>query len=177
MRSVNKVILVGNVTWNPELKHTERNSLCACLTSQPTETGSVARGKRRKKPNIGGEVSDMRSVNKVILVGNVTWDPELKHTENNKSVCSFGLATNRNWTSGEGEKKEETDFHRIVAWGKLAEICKECLRIGRLVYVEVRLHSRSFTDNEGIQKSVIAIVIDDMQMLDKKPTSLRYAGG
>lgn len=57
----------------------------------------------------------MRSVNKVILVGNVTWDPELKHTENKKSVCSFGLATNRNWTSAEGEKKEETDFHRIVA--------------------------------------------------------------
>ncbi len=111
----------------------------------------------------------MRSVNKVILVGNVTWDPELKHTENNKSVCSFGLATNRNWTSGEGEKREETDYHRIVAWGKLGEICHQYLRKGRLVYVEGRLHSRSFTDNEGITKSATEIVIDDMQMLDKKP--------
>jgi single-strand DNA-binding protein len=111
----------------------------------------------------------MRSVNKVILVGNVTWDPELKHTENNKSVCSFSLATNRNWTSGEGEKKEETDFHRIVAWGKLGEICHQYLKKGRLVYVEGRLHSRSFTDNEGIQKSATEIVIDDMQMLDIKP--------
>jgi single-strand DNA-binding protein len=112
----------------------------------------------------------MRSVNKVILVGNVTWDPELKHTENNKSVCSFGLATNRNWTSGEGEKKEETDFHRIVAWGKLGEICHQYLKKGRLVYVEGRLHSRSFTDNEGITKSATEIVIDEMQMLDKKPS-------
>jgi len=111
----------------------------------------------------------MRSVNKVILVGNVTWDPELKHTENNKSVCSFGLAINRNWTNGEGEKKEETDFHRIVAWGKLGEICHQYLKKGRLVYVEGRLHSRSFTDNEGITKSATEIVIDDMQMLDRKP--------
>jgi single-strand DNA-binding protein len=112
----------------------------------------------------------MRSVNKVILVGNVTWDPELKHTENKKSVCSFGLATNRNWTSGEGEKREETDYHRIVAWGKLGEICNQYLKKGRLVYVEGRLHSRQFTDNEGITKSATEIVIDDMQMLDKKPT-------
>ena len=112
----------------------------------------------------------MRSVNKVILVGNVTWDPELKHTENKKSVCSFGLATNRNWTSGEGEKREETDYHRIVAWGKLGEICHQYLKKGRLVYVEGRLHSRQFTDNEGITKSATEIVIDDMQMLDKKPT-------
>jgi single-strand DNA-binding protein len=112
----------------------------------------------------------MRSVNKVILVGNVTWDPQLKHTEGNKTVCSFGLATNRNWISAEGEKKEETDFHRIVAWGKLAEICNEYLRKGRLVYVEGRLHSRQFTDNEGITKSATEIVIDDMQMLDKKPS-------
>ncbi len=111
----------------------------------------------------------MRSVNKVILVGNVTWDPELKHTENKKTVCSFGLATNRNWTSGEGEKREETDYHRIVAWGKLGEICHQYLRKGRLVYVEGRLHSRQFTDNEGITKSATEIVIDDMQMLDKKP--------
>ncbi len=111
----------------------------------------------------------MHSVNKVILVGNVTWNPELKHTENKKLVCSFGLATNRNWTNGEGEKREETDFHRIVAWGKLGEICHQYLRKGRLVYVEGRLHSRQFTDNEGIQKSATEIVIDDMQMLDKKP--------
>ncbi len=69
---------------------------------------------------------------------------------------------------GDGEKKEETDYHRIVAWGKLGEICHQYLKKGRLVYVEGRLHSRSFTDNEGITKSATEIVIDDMQMLDKK---------
>ena len=111
----------------------------------------------------------MRSVNKVILVGNVTWDPELKHTENKKAVCSFGLATNRNRTNTDGEKREETDYHRIVAWGKLGEICHQYLKKGRLVYVEGRLHSRQFTDNEGITKSATEIVIDDMQMLDRKP--------
>ena len=103
------------------------------------------------------------------LVDNVTWDPELKHTKNKKTVCSFGLATNRNWTSTDGEKREETDYHRIVAWGKLGEICHQYLKKGRLVYVEGRLHSRQFTDNEGITKSATEIVIDDMQMLDRKP--------
>ena len=108
----------------------------------------------------------MRSVNKVILVDNVTWDPELKHTENNKTVVSFGLATNRNWTSGEGEKKEETDFHRIVAWGKLGELCNKYLKKGRLVYIEGRLHSHSWTDNEGLQKAVTEIIADDVKFLD-----------
>jgi single-strand DNA-binding protein len=111
----------------------------------------------------------MRSVNKVILVGNVTWNPELKHTEGNKTVCSFGLATNRNWTSGDGEKREETDYHRIVAWGKLGELCHEYLRKGRKVYLEGRLHSRTFTDNEGVQKTATEIVLDDMVLLDSKP--------
>jgi single-strand DNA-binding protein len=69
----------------------------------------------------------------------------------------------------DGEKKEETDYHCIVAWGKLGEICSQYLKKGRLVYVEGRLHSRQFTDNEGITKSATEIVIDDMQMLDKKP--------
>src|SRR5947209_18384084 len=115
----------------------------------------------------------MRSVNKVILLGNVTWNPELKHTEGNKTVCSFGLATNRNWTNGTGEKHEETDFHRIVAWGKLAAICNEYLRKGRKIYVEGRLHSRSFTDNEGIQKQATEIVIDDMVLLDSKPQEVK----
>src|SRR3982750_3036720 len=111
----------------------------------------------------------MRSVNKVLLIGNVTWKDELKHTESNKTLVSFGLATNRNWTTEAGEKHEETDFHRIVAWGKLAEICNEYLRKGRKVFLEGRLHSRSFTDNEGIQKQATEIVIDDMVLLDSKP--------
>jgi single-strand DNA-binding protein len=112
----------------------------------------------------------MRSVNKCILVGNVTWKPELKHLEGGKTVCTFGLATNRNYTSGDGEKKEETDFHKIVAWGKLAEICNSYLTKGRLVYVEGRIQGHSWIDADGVQRSATEIVIDDMIMLDaKKP--------
>jgi single-strand DNA-binding protein len=112
----------------------------------------------------------MRSVNKVLLVGHLTRDPEIRHTEGNKSVCSFGLATNRNWINGDGERKEDTDYHRIVAWGKLGEICHKYLTKGRLVYVEGRLHTHSWRDNEGVQKTTTEVVIDDMAMLDaKKP--------
>jgi single-strand DNA-binding protein len=101
---------------------------------------------------------------------NVTFNPELKHLDGGKMVCTFGLATNRNWTNGDGEKKEETDFHKIVAWGKLAEICNNYLTKGRYVFVEGRLHSYTYTDNDGIQRAAMEIVIDDMIMLDgKKP--------
>ena len=111
----------------------------------------------------------MRSVNKVMLIGNLTWDPELRHTKEGTPVASFALATNRNWKEEDGEKREETDFHRIVAWGKLAELCEKYLKKGRKVYVEGRLHSHSWTDNEGLQKAVTEIIIDDMVMLDSKP--------
>ena len=111
----------------------------------------------------------MRSINKVILIGNLTRDPELRKTKEGTSVVSFGLATNRNWTEESGEKREETDFHRIVAWGKLAELCDKFLKKGRKVYVEGRLQSHKWTDNEGMQKAVTEIIIDDMVMLDSKP--------
>jgi single-strand DNA-binding protein len=110
----------------------------------------------------------MRTVNKVILVGNVSWNPKIRHIEGNKAVCSFGLATNRNWTTDAGEKHEETDFHRIVAWGKLAEICQEYLSKGRKVYVEGRLHTHTWTDNEGVERMETEIYIDEMVMLDSK---------
>jgi single-strand DNA-binding protein len=111
----------------------------------------------------------MRSINKVMLIGNLTRDVELRHTKEGTAVATFGLATNRNWTQETGEKREETDFHRIVAWGKLAELCEKYLKKGRKVYVEGRLHSHSWTDNEGLQKAVTEINISDMVMLDSKP--------
>src|SRR4051794_14817427 len=111
----------------------------------------------------------MRTVNKVMLIGNVTWNPELKQTEGKKAVCNFGLATNHNSKSEDGEKHEETDFHRLVAFGKLAEVCHDFLKKGRKVYVEGRLQSRKFTDNEGVEKAVTEIILDDMVMLDSKP--------
>jgi single-strand DNA-binding protein len=115
----------------------------------------------------------MKSVNKVILLGNLTRDPELRHTENKKPVCSFGLATNRNWVSYEGEKHEETEFHRIVAWDKLAETCHQFLRKGRKVYLEGRLQTRSYKDKDGTEKAVTEIVLDEMVMLDKMPQDVK----
>jgi single-strand DNA-binding protein len=117
----------------------------------------------------------MKSVNKVILLGNLIRDPELRYTENKKAVCAFGLATNRNWTTDTGEKREETEFHRIVAWEKLAELCDKYLRKGRKVYVEGRLQSRSYTGQDGIEKHATEIVIDDMVMLDSMPPTVREA--
>jgi single-strand DNA-binding protein len=110
---------------------------------------------------------NMKTVNKVILLGNVSWNPKLRRTETNKAVCSFGLATNRNWTTDSGEKHEETDFHKLVAFGKRAEICNEYLVKGRLIYVEGRLHTHSWTDNEGVERLETEIYVDDMSLLDK----------
>ena len=79
----------------------------------------------------------MKSVNKVTLLGNLTRDPELRYTaENKKAVCTFGLATNRNWTTETGEKREEPEFHRIVAWEKLAEVCNQYLKKGRKILLK-----------------------------------------
>jgi single-strand DNA-binding protein len=115
----------------------------------------------------------MKSVNKVILLGNLTRDPELRHTENKKPVCSFGLATNRSWTSYDGEKHDETDFHRVVAWDKLAETCHQFLRKGRRVYVEGRLQTRPYTGQDGIEKYATEIVLEELVMLDKMPEDVK----
>jgi single-strand DNA-binding protein len=114
-----------------------------------------------------------KSVNKVFLVGNLTREPELHYTENKKPLCSFGLATNRNWVSSDGEKREESDFHRIVAWDKLAETCHQFLRKGRKVYLEGRLQTRSYKDKDGQEKTVTEIVLDEMVMLDKMPEDVK----
>src|SRR5438309_8048998 len=110
-----------------------------------------------------------RSLNKVQLIGNLTRDPELRYTPNGNAVCTFGLATNRSWTTDSGEKKEDTEFHRIVAWNKLAELCSQFLVKGRKVYVEGRLSTRKYTDKNNVERETTEIVIDDMLLLDKKP--------
>lgn len=111
-----------------------------------------------------------RSLNKVQLIGNLTRDPELRYTPSGTAVCSFSIATNRTWTTDAGEKREEVDFHRIVAWKKLAELCSQFLIKGRKVYVEGRLQNRSWTAQDGTSKSTTEIVIDDMILLDNKRT-------
>src|SRR3989344_1363980 len=109
-----------------------------------------------------------RSLNRVQLIGNLTRDPELRYTPQGTAVCTIGLATNRSWTTDSGEKHEETEFHRIVAWNKLAELCSQFLVKGRKIYVEGRLATRSWTTQEGQQRSQTEIVIDDMILLDSK---------
>jgi len=109
-----------------------------------------------------------RSLNRVQLIGNLTRDPELRYTPNGNAVCTFSIATNRSWTTDSGEKREEVDFHRIVAWNKLGELCSQFLVKGRKVYVEGRLSTRNWTGQDGTQKSTTEVVIDDMILLDNK---------
>ncbi len=109
-----------------------------------------------------------RSLNKVELIGNLTRDPELRYTPQGTPVCSFGLATNRSWVTDSGEKKEEAEFHRIVAWNKLAELCSQLLTKGRKVYVEGRLANRNWTGQDGAQRNITEIVISDMIILDSR---------
>jgi single-strand DNA-binding protein len=115
-----------------------------------------------------------KSVNKVILVGNLTREPELRHTaENKKAVCTFGLATNRSWTTESGEKHEEPEFHRIVAWEKLAEVCNQYLKKGRKIFAEGRLQYRTYTGQDGLEKFSAEIVLEDMAILDSVPKDVR----
>ncbi len=109
-----------------------------------------------------------RSLNRVQLIGNLTRDPELRYTPQGTGVCTFGLATNRSWTTDNGDKKEEAEYHKIVAWNKLGELCSQLLTKGRKVYVEGRLSTRSWTGQDGVQKSTTEIVIDDMIILDSR---------
>jgi single-strand DNA-binding protein len=109
-----------------------------------------------------------RSLNKVILIGNLTRDPELRYTPAGTAVCTFGLATNRGWTTQTGETREETEFHRIVSWNKLAELCSQLLVKGRKVYVEGRLATHTWVGQDGAQRSSTEIVIEDMIILDSK---------
>jgi len=109
-----------------------------------------------------------RSLNKVQLIGNLTRDPEMRYTPQGTAVCTFGVATNRQWTTEAGEKRDEADFHNVVAWNKLAEICAQLLKKGRKVYVEGRLSTRSWQAQDGTQRSRTEVVISDMIILDKK---------
>jgi single-strand DNA-binding protein len=109
-----------------------------------------------------------RSLNRVQLIGNLTRDPELRYTPSGTAVATFGIATNRSWTTDTGEKKEEVEFHKIVAWNKLGELCSQLLSKGRKVYVEGRLAYRKYTNKDGIEKDTTEIVIDDMMILDPK---------
>jgi single-strand DNA-binding protein len=110
----------------------------------------------------------MASVNKVILIGNLGADPELRYTPAGRAVVNFRIATTRHWNTREGERREETEWHRIVAWDKLAEICGEYLKKGMPVYVEGRIQTRSWEDQGGVKRYTTEIVATDMRMLSSR---------
>ena len=109
-----------------------------------------------------------RSVNKVTLIGNLGKDPELRYTSSGVAVATFSLATNESWKDPEGNIQERTQWHTIVAWRKLAEICGEFLKKGGRVYLEGRLQYRNYDDKNGVKRFVTEIVMDEMLMLDSK---------
>lgn len=104
----------------------------------------------------------VRSLNKVMLIGNLTRDPNLRYTPNNTAVCSFGLATNRSWSNDDGSLEERTDFHNIVSWAKLAEICNQILQKGDKVYLEGRIQTRDWKTDDGQDRRITEIVLDSM---------------
>lgn len=107
----------------------------------------------------------MASINKVILIGNLGADPEVRYTPSGKAVANLRIATTEQWTNKEGGKEERTEWHRIVAWGRLGEICGEYLHKGKQVYIEGKLQTRSWEDREGNKRYTTEIVAQTMQML------------
>lgn len=119
----------------------------------------------------------MRSVNIVILMGHLTRDPELRQTANGQPVATFSIATNRVWTTSAGQRQESTDFHDLVAWGRLAEICSQQLTKGCAIHVVGRLHQRSWTTPEGIKKHKTEIVINELNIVFRKNGAPGSEGG
>ena len=110
-----------------------------------------------------------KSLNRVMLIGNLGKDPELRYTTSGVAVASFSLATNESWKDQDGNLQERTEWHNIVAWKKLAEICGEWLKKGKKIYVEGRIQTRSYDDkNTGAKKYMTEIVADNIIMLDSK---------
>ncbi len=106
-----------------------------------------------------------------MLIGNLTRDPETRTTPSGQTVASFGLATNRVWTDASGVKQEKAEFHNIVAWGKLAEICAQYLTKGRKTFIEGRIQTRDWTGDDGIRRFRTEIVADNMILLDRPRTA------
>ncbi len=109
-----------------------------------------------------------RSVNKVILIGNLGKDPELRYAPSGSAVASFSLATSEQWKDQEGNPQERTSWHNIVVWGKLAEIAAEYLKKGRKVYIEGRLQYRDYETKDGNRRYVTEIVVNDLVMLGSR---------
>src|SRR5919202_3408797 len=109
------------------------------------------------------------SLNKVMLIGNVGRDPEMRYLQSGEPVTTFSVATNRRWTGTDGQPRDETEWHNVVAWRKLAEQCNEYLTKGRKVYIEGRLQTRSWDGQDGQKHYRTEVVANTMMMLDQRP--------
>ena len=107
----------------------------------------------------------MASINKAILIGNLGKDPEIRYIPSGQAVATFSIATTRKWRDKEGQPQEQTDWHNIVVWGRLAELAKEYLAKGRSVYIEGRIQNRSYDDKEGNKRYISEVVATTMQFL------------
>jgi single-strand DNA-binding protein len=107
----------------------------------------------------------MAGINKVILVGNLGKDPEVRHTPNGQAVANFSVATSESWTDKGGQKQERTEWHRVVAWGKLAELCGKYLSKGRQCYIEGKLQTRAWDDKDGGKRYTTEIIASTVQFL------------
>ena len=115
-----------------------------------------------------------RGLNKVMIIGNVGRDPEMRYTPSGRPVTSFSVATSRTWTSGEGERHEETEWFNVVAWGNLAEICNSHLSKGQQVYVEGRLQTRGWEDDNGKKHFRTELVANEMILLGARHTAHHF---
>lgn len=109
-----------------------------------------------------------RGLNKVMVIGHLGRDPEMRYTPSGKPVTTFTVASSRTWNSSDGEKHSETEWFTIVTWGNLAEICNQYLKKGQQVYIEGRLQTRRWDDSEGVKHSTVEIVANEMMMLGER---------
>ena len=110
----------------------------------------------------------MRGLNKIMLIGRLGKDPEIRCTNGGQGVANFSIATDESWTDQAGQRQTRTEWHNIVAWGKLAETCGQYLKKGKLVYVEGRIQTRQWEDQHGVKRYTTEAVIHEMQMLEPK---------
>ncbi|NPV86060.1 MAG: single-stranded DNA-binding protein [Anaerolineae bacterium] len=106
-----------------------------------------------------------RDLNKVMIIGHLGRDPEMRYTPSGRPVTTFTVATSRTWNTADGDRRTETEWFNVVAWGNLAEICKQCLSKGQQVYVEGRLQTRRWEDTEGVKHTSVEVVASEMMIL------------
>jgi len=114
-------------------------------------------------------------LNKAMLIGRLTRDPEGRTTPSGQTVCTFGMATNRVWTDATGTRQEKVDYHNIVAWGKLGDICSQYLKKGRKIYIEGRIQTRDWEAQDGTKKNRTELIAENMIMLESKSSQNNFS--